>query len=120
MANNDKRERVTAICATLPGAEHQNQGDHTIHRVRGKVFAYFLDDHHGDGRVALNCKGSAATHDMLEQLAPAQFHIPKYLGNKGWIGLWLDVPKMNWSAVELAVREAYRLAAPKTLTRELA
>ena len=82
--------------------------------VRKKRFGWFLADH-GDGRVALNCKASADMHEVLQQLAPAQFHLPKYLGNKGWIGLWLDVPETDWSAVELALREAYRLVAPKAL-----
>ncbi len=41
--------------------------------------------------------------------------MPKYLGSKGWIGLWLDGAGVDWSAVELALREAYSLTAPKTL-----
>ena len=114
-----QRKQLTIILGRLPEARAVAQGSHLGLEVRGKRFGWFLDDHHGDGRVALNCKGSAGTHDMLKQLAPKQFHTPKYLGNKGWIGLWLDVPKLNWAAVELAVREAYRLAAPKALTREL-
>ena len=56
MPKNDKRERVTAICQALPSAEHKHQGDHTIYRVRGKVFAYFLDNHHGDGIVSVCVK----------------------------------------------------------------
>ena len=28
-------------------------------QVRKKSFGWFLVDHHGDGRVAINCKGSA-------------------------------------------------------------
>ena len=40
----------------LPGAEHKDQGDHSIYRVRGKVFAYFLDNHHGDGIVSVCVK----------------------------------------------------------------
>jgi len=39
--------------------------------------------------------------------------VPKYV--RGWVGLWLDVPKLDWSVVETTIREAYVLAAPKKL-----
>jgi hypothetical protein len=58
-------------------------------------------------------------HDILRQLAPKHFHVPKYVGNKGWIGLYLDLPKLDWGAVEIALRGAYEKVAPKTLLRQL-
>ena len=94
-------------------------GAHLSLAVRGKRFGYVLVDHHGDGRVALNCKASAETREVLEQIAPAQLHVPKYLGSRGWIGLWLDVPRGDWSAVEDALREAYAAVAPRTLREML-
>ena len=89
-------------------------------QVRKKNFGWFLVDHHGDGRVAINCKGSAQIHDMLRNLAPEHFHVPKYLGNKGWVGIWLDVPRLDWALVELVLREAYTRVAPKKLAAQLA
>jgi hypothetical protein len=112
-----QRARVIRIVERLPEAAAVAHESHLSLEVRKKRFGYFLADHHGDGRIALNCKASADLHDALQQLAPAQFHIPKYLGSKGWIGLWLDDAGTNWSAVELALREAYSLVAPKTLLR---
>jgi hypothetical protein len=108
-----QRKRIAKMVASLPEAETKPAGRHMSLEVRGKRFGWFLDDHHGDGRVALNCKGSAALHDMLENLAPAHFHVPKYV--RGWVGLWLDLPKLDWSLVESVVREAYAIAAPKKL-----
>jgi hypothetical protein len=58
-------------------------------------------------------------HDVLRQLAPHQFHVPKYVGNKGWIGLWLDVPRINWYAVKIVLREAYCRVAPKSLQQQM-
>jgi hypothetical protein len=114
-----QRERIIRIVEQLPEGAAIAHGAHLSLEVRKKRFGWFLDNHHGDGRVALNCKGSADMHDVLQQLAPAQFHVPKYLGNRGWIGLWLDVGEMNWSAVELALREAYSSVAPKKLRASL-
>jgi hypothetical protein len=118
--NGDKqRARVAKIVKGLPEAEAKTVGRHLSLEVRKKRFGWFMVDHHGDGRVALNCKASADMHDILRQLAPAHFHIPKYVGNKGWIGLWLDRPKLDWAAVELALTEAYRRTAPKKLAAEV-
>jgi hypothetical protein len=113
-----QRKRIARILARLPEATAAGT-QHLSLEVRKRRFGYFLDDHHGDGRIALNCKAGPDLHDMLRERAPAQFHIPKYLGNKGWIGLWLDHPDVDWSLVEIAIREAYLLVAPKTLVRTL-
>ena len=119
--NGDRqRTRIAKIVESLPEGEAKVLGRHLSLEVRNKRFGWFLVDHHGDGRVALNCKASSEMHSVLRQLAPGHFHIPKYLGNKGWIGLWLDLPKLDWAAVELAAIEAYRRTAPKKLARRLA
>jgi hypothetical protein len=110
-----QRNRVAKIVASLPEGEAKPMGRHMSLEVRNKRFGWFMIDHHGDGRIDLNCKGSAQMHDLLQRLAPTHFHVPKYVGNKGWVGLWLDVPKLDWAAVELALREAYAQVAPKKL-----
>src|SRR5688572_13359023 len=106
--NGDKqRARVAKIVECLPEGEAKVTGRHMSLEVRKKRFGWFMVDHHGDGRVDLNCKASAEMHDILQRLVPKHFHVPKYVGNKGWVGLWLDLPKLDWAAVELALREAY-------------
>ena len=49
-------ERLSAVCLALPGATRELQGDHASFRVKKKVFAYFLNNHHGDGIVAVCAK----------------------------------------------------------------
>ena len=110
-----QRARITKILASLPEAEAKAVGRHLSLEVRKRRFGWLLVDHHGDGRVDLNCKASAEMHDVVRQLAPDHFHVPKYFGNKGWMGLWLDAPKLDWAAVELALIDAYRCTAPKRL-----
>ncbi len=110
-----QRNRVAKIVASFAEGEAKPAGRHLSLEVRNKRFGWFMIDHHGDGRIALNCKGSAQTHDLLQRLAPEHFHVPRYVGNKGWVGLWLDTPKVDWAVVELALREAYSLVAPKKL-----
>ncbi|HEV8333463.1 MAG TPA: hypothetical protein VGQ22_18710 [Steroidobacteraceae bacterium] len=114
--NGEKqRARIAKMVARLPEGEAKRVGQHMSLEVRKKRFGWFMIDHHGDGRVDLNCKASADMHDILQGLMPKHFHVPKYVGNKGWVGIWLDVPKVDWSAVGMALRGAYQRVAPKTL-----
>jgi hypothetical protein len=118
--NGDKqRERIKKIVERLPEGEAKPVGHHLSLEVRKKRFGWFTTDHHGDGRIDLNCKASADMHDILQNLMPRHFHVPKYVGNKGWVGIWLDVPKVDWAAVEMALRGAYEKVAPKKLVAEL-
>ena len=116
---NDKRERVTAICRALPGAEHEDQGDHTIYRVRGKVFAYFLDDHHGDGIVSVCVKSQRGENVDRARLEPERFYLPAYIGPRGWFGMRLDRGRVRWREVAEIVEQSYRLTAPKALLKKL-
>jgi hypothetical protein len=119
-ARSDReRKRVARILEHLPEAVAVARGTHLSLEVRKKRFGYFLEDHHGDGRLAIHCKASPDGHDALRELAPEQVHVPAYLGSRGWIGLWLDLAKVEGSAVELALRDAYLLTAPKTLARSV-
>jgi hypothetical protein len=111
--------RVTRILDRLPEASAIGRSRHRSLMVRKKRFGYFIDDHHGDGRLALQCKTTPELRDSLPELVPAAFHVPTYLGHLGWIGLWLDLPDTPWPIVELTLREAYALTAPKSLTRTL-
>jgi len=87
-------------------------------RVRGRAFADYVVNHHGDGRVALWLKSDAETQARLTALDPAGFFAPPYVGTRGWVGLRLD-RGIAWSEVLRRVREAYLAAAPPELTLHL-
>jgi predicted DNA-binding protein (MmcQ/YjbR family) len=112
------RERLIRLCTSLPEVE-ANGDQHVGFTVRRKRFAWFLDDHHGDGRLALNCKGPPGESARLAEEHPDRFFIPAYLGSRGWIGLWLDTGRVDWDEVERLVVDAYRLTAPKSLRSRL-
>ena len=46
------------LCLELPEADEQVSGRHASYSVRGKKFAYLLEDHHGDGRLGLCFKAT--------------------------------------------------------------
>ena len=106
--------QLRAICLTLPEAvEKGGVADHTF-RVRDKIFAMFLDNHHGDGRVAMWCKAPAGAQELLVGSDPARFFVPPYVGHHGWIGVRLE-RDVDWDEVTDLVADAYRMTAPKRL-----
>jgi phosphoribosylglycinamide formyltransferase-1 len=119
MTKKEKRARVTQICDALPAAEHVDHGDHSIYRVRGKVFAYFLDDHHGDGIVAVCVRSERGENVDRARLDPERFYLPAYIGPRGWFGMRLDRGRVAWREVAEIIERSYRLTAPKTLLKRL-
>ena len=112
----ERLARLGDICLALPESEAVAQsGLHVAFKVRGRAFVYQLVDHHGDGMVAINCKVAPGEAAELVRHGPDRFHIPAYLGSKGWVGLRLDREEVEWDEVRAIVRYSYRALAPKRL-----
>jgi hypothetical protein len=109
------RARVRKICLGLPEATETSSGRHSAFLVRNKKFAYFLDDHHGDGRVAVTTRAAPGQNTELADADPRRYFIPSYVGPRGWVGYYLDVGRFDWDEVDDLVLESYLLAAPKKL-----
>ena len=65
MSEDSRLTRLTAICSSFPESERKNQGDHASFLVRKKVFAYYLQNHHGDGIVSACAKTLPGDNTML-------------------------------------------------------
>ena len=52
-AEDPRLTQVSTICLALPEASRTVHGSHAAFTVRKKTFAYFLNDHHGDGIVSI-------------------------------------------------------------------
>jgi hypothetical protein len=120
VAGDDPRlVRLSAICLDLPKAKRELSGRHAAFRVRGRTFAYFVDDHHGDGVVGLNAKAAPGIAEALIEDEPERFYRPAHLGHRGWVGLRLDADAIDWDEVTGVVVESFRLCAPKSLARAI-
>ncbi|HEX9991455.1 MAG TPA: MmcQ/YjbR family DNA-binding protein [Acidimicrobiales bacterium] len=107
--------RVRRICLALPEATERPSHGSPAFFVRGRTtFAMFLDDHHGDGRLALWCPAPPGAQAELVEAEPDRFFVPPYVGHRGWVGLRLD-RSLDWAEVEAVLRDAYRTVAPKRL-----
>jgi hypothetical protein len=107
--------RLTEIALALPEAARECHGQHASFTVRKKKFAYYLDDHHGDGIVAFCFRTEPGENEALLASDPSRFYGPAYIGPRGWIGLRLDVGEIDWEEVADFVTDSYCLAAPKRL-----
>jgi hypothetical protein len=116
--DTDRRKRLVALCHSLPEASAERAGvDHLAFKVRKKIFAYYLYNHHGDGRIAFVCKAPAGEQGRLVKEDPARYFVPPYVGPKGWVGLRLDTPRIDWREVKDLAFAAYVLTAPDRLRR---
>ena len=111
--------RARAICLALPEATEKEAWGMPTFRVRGKLFAHFADDHHGDGRVALWLKAEPGVRDLLVEAAPERFFVPAYVGPRGWMGVRVD-GEVDWEEVAEFVEDAWMQIAPKRLAAAFA
>ena len=112
-AEEPRLARVTQICLALPEATREVMGSHAGFRVRKKVFAYFLNDHHGDGIVSVCARVLPGDNTALIAAQPDRFYLPAYIGPRGWVALRLDRGAVDWKEVAELVKTSYQLVAPK-------
>jgi hypothetical protein len=111
-----RRERLIKGCRTLPEVTFEVVGDgHIAFRVRKKIFAYYLYDHHGDGIIAFCCKSSLSEQRRLIRDDAESFFVPAYLGARGWIAIRLDLDDVDWETVSDLARQAFQAIAPRKL-----
>ena len=94
-------------CATShPGVtERESHGERTWF-VGGRTFVTYADHHHDD-RVAFWCAALTASRSRWSDPRPDRFFRPPYVGQRGWLGVWLDVP-VDWDEVAAIVADAHR------------
>ncbi len=119
-AGEDERlSRLTTIALALPEATRVVKGSHAQFLVKKTTFAYFLDNHHGDGIVAVTCKVLPGDNKALVEAQPKRFYMPDYLASRGWVALRLDVGKIDWDEVNDLLLGSYALVAPKKLAEKV-
>ena len=114
--------RIRRICLALPEATEKEAWGAPTFRVRDRIFVMFMNDHHGDGRLAIWCNADRDAQVALVDADPRRFFAPPYVGPRGWIGIRLD-RRPNWAVVAALVEAGHRkvasaprrrAAAPKT------
>ena len=114
----DPLPRLRALCLPLPEAtERISHGEPTWFVRDKKTFVTYANRHHDD-RVGFWCAAPPGAQEALVGNDPKHFFRPPYVGHRGWLGVYLDVP-VDWNQVAEIVVDAYRMVAPKKLLVEL-
>ena len=107
-------ETLRRLCLALPETtERLSHGEPTWFVQAKKTFVMYADHHHDD-RLAFWCAAPEGAQDVLTRAAPERYFRPPYVGPRGWLGVYLDVP-LDWEEIEAVVSDAYRTVAPKKL-----
>ena len=115
-ASDTRRRHLIRICEAFPEVVIDVAGEsHLAFRIRKRIFAYYLFDHHGDGVIAFTCKSSLSEQRRLVKDDPTTFYVPPYLGPRGWIAIRLDLDEVDWDTVTELARRAYQDLAPRKL-----
>jgi predicted DNA-binding protein (MmcQ/YjbR family) len=107
-------QAVREACLWLPEAQEFLSHGSPNFRVRGKTFATYVVNHHGDGRVALWLNARPGSQELHVRAEPEHFFVPPYVGPRGWLGVVLD-GGIDWNRVAALVREGYEKVAPPQL-----
>ena len=111
---SDLHQAVRDACLWLPEAEEFMSHGSPNFRVRGKTFASYVVNHHGDGRVALWLNSPPGAQETHVEAQPTHYFVPPYVGSRGWLGVNLD-QGIAWKQVVALIREAYEKVAPPVL-----
>jgi hypothetical protein len=113
-AEDPRLTQVSTICLALPEASRTVHGSHAAFTVRKKTFAYFLNDHHGDGIVSICVRAFSGENKGLVAAHPRKFYLPAYIGPRGWVGLRLDRGRVDWKEVRDLAAASYLQAARRS------
>jgi predicted DNA-binding protein (MmcQ/YjbR family) len=109
---------VREVCLSFPEAEEVVSHGFPDFRVRGKTFASYVVNHHGDGRVSLWLTAPSGAQDHYSKSEPKHFFVPPYVGPRGWLGVHLN-KGLSWQRVAALVRQAYEKVAPPALSKTI-
>lgn len=112
-------DKLRKICLSFPEATERLSHAEPTWFVRGKKVFVMFSDHHHDDRVGFWCPAPPGAQEAYVGSDPERFFRPPYVGGKGWLGVRLDVPRVDWDEIAEIVEEAYRMVAPKRLVAEL-
>ncbi|HRC62992.1 MAG TPA: MmcQ/YjbR family DNA-binding protein [Dehalococcoidia bacterium] len=112
--SSDPLPRLRELCLALPEVtERLSHGEPAWFVGGRRSFASYANHHHDD-RLAVWCAADEAAQSLLIASDPERFFRPPYVGARGWVGVYLDVP-VDWDELAALIEDAYLAVAPKRL-----
>ena len=99
-------DRLRALCLALPAVTEKLSRGEPAWFVRGRSFATTADHHHDD-RLAVWLAAPTGRQESLVETDPVRFYRPPYVGVRGWVGAYLDVPDVDWDELATLITDAH-------------
>jgi hypothetical protein len=105
-------DHIRPVALALPGVvERPSHGAPTFFTAegpKGRTFASVHDEREWhEGRLCLWAAGPRELQEALVSGGPERFFVPPYVGHRGWIGLRLDLPTVDWDEVFGVIEDAH-------------
>jgi len=111
--------RVRALCAAYPETlERASHGEPSWFAGGARQFVMYADHHHDD-REAFWAAAPEGAQAALLASDPSRYFRPPYVGARGWVGVWVDLPDVDWERIEQIIDDAWRQVAPRRLASTL-
>ncbi len=109
-------ERIRPVALALPGVvERVSHGSPTFFTAegpKGRTFASVHDEREWyEGRLCMWCAAPEGLQEALVAGDPVRWFVPPYVGHRGWVGLRLDLPDVDWDEVFGAIEDAHAFVA---------
>jgi predicted DNA-binding protein (MmcQ/YjbR family) len=115
--HRDPIKSLRSLCVALPEVEERLSHGEPTWFIRGKKVFVMLSNHHHDDRLAFWCAAPEGAQEMLVESAGEKFFRPPYVGHRGWLGVYLDLP-VDWDEIADIVADAYCQIAPAKLAEQ--
>jgi len=112
-------KRAAALLSSLPEARVERTNEHAAFVVTEKKFAWFLNNHHGDGMVCICVKVDPEAKEMLIDMNPEKYLRPAYISRFGWLSIRLDAGPIDWVEGKQRLTDSYKIVAPKRLAKAI-
>ena len=108
-------QMLREICLGLPEAREVVAWGAPTFRVK-TIFATYSDgSEYVPGRSSTWVKALSINQAILVKRDPERFFVPPYVGQKGWIGVFLDNSETDWGELKGLLWDAWRMSSPKKL-----
>lgn len=114
---DDPLDRLRSLCLSHPDVVEKLSHGEPSWFVRGRQFVSYADHHHDD-RLAFWAAAPMTAQEVLVENEPTRYFVPPYVGHRGWIGVYLDVP-LDWTEIAARVADAYAVARRRPGPRAL-
>jgi hypothetical protein len=101
--------QVTRICLAHAGASRYLAGCGARFEVRTEPFGYYLDDHRGQGIVAVCFRQPPGEVRVLRRGDSVRYDVPPaFVGRKGWVAVRLDMGEVDWDELRRLAGQSYQ------------